>query len=611
MKEEIEWNDIRNVAIIAHVDHGKTTMVDALFRQTLHERKNMQHTERAMDKEDLERERGITILSKNTSIIWKQCRINIIDTPGHADFGGEVERVLSMVDAVLLLVDAVEGPMPQTRFVAKKAIEAGLSPIVVVNKVDRPEGEPDRVIDEVFEMLDELGANEEQLDFPVVYASAVQNQSTLDLDEGLQEGMSVLLDAIIEHAPKPDVDIDGPFQMQVSVLDFDVYKGLIAIGRITRGAVTPNTPVTVISADGSTKQQRILELFVAHGLERRSVEGAHAGDIVSVSGLGEIEVSDTLCDKECVEALPALEVDKPTLQMLFLVNTSPFAGLEGSFLTSRQIRERLLREASHNVALHVEDTEFPDQFSVAGRGELHLSILIEMMRREGYEFSVGRPQVITKEVDGKLHEPFELLVAEIDAEHQGSLMEVLGNMRGQMKDLNQLSANRIRIEYIVATRALLGFRSRFLSLTSGTGIMTHSFSHYGEKVDDSVAGRTQGVLIASHEGQAVGYALFSLQNRGRLYVSPGQKVYEGMIVGLHSRSNDLVVNPLKEKKLTNIRASGSDENILLTPPINVTLEYALQFVEADELIEVTPESIRLRKQLLTANERKRYERSNK
>ena len=595
--------NIRNVAIIAHVDHGKTTLVDRLLQHTASDARAV-IAERALDSHDLERERGITILSKTTAVEHAGCRINIVDTPGHADFGGEVERILSMVDAVLLVVDAVEGPMPQTRFVTSKAFAAGLAPILVVNKIDRDGARPHRVVDEVFDLFDRLGATERQLDFPVVFTSATLGVAGPD-PERLAPDMTPLLDLVVERVPPPDADTGGPFQMQVSTLDYSSYVGVIGIGRVRRGALPPRSPVAVVNAAGETRRGRILSVLASRGLDRVELGQARAGDIVCVTGVDGVGVSDTLCDVDAVEALPPLEVDEPTLTMAFRVNTSPFAGRESRFLTSRQLRSRLLREASHNVALRVEETPDPDRFQVSGRGELHLSVLIETMRREGYELAVSRPSVISREVDGERHEPFELVVFDIDAGHQGRLMEVIGARKGEFRSVEHDAAGRVRLTCRVATRALMGFRTEFTSLTSGSGIMTFSSAGHGREVRGLVPGRQSGVLVSNATGRAVAYALFHLQTRGRLMVRPGTEVYEGMVVGIHSRSNDLTVNPLREKKLTNIRAAGSDENILLTPPVELTLERALAFIDDDELVEVTPRSIRIRKRWLRESERRR------
>ena len=595
--------EIRNVAIIAHVDHGKTTLVDCLLRQTA-TGERVEIAERALDSNELERERGITILSKTTSVQYAGCRINIVDTPGHTDFGGEVERIMSMVDSVLLVVDAVEGPMPQTRFVTSKAFAAGLDPILVVNKIDRGGAAPHRVVDKVFDLFDRLGASESQLDFPVAFTSATLGIAGLDPDD-MADDMTPLLDLVVECARAPQTDVDGPFQMQVSTLDYSSYVGVIGIGRVTRGAVTPRMPVTVVDAAGDTRRARVLSVHANRGLERIELPSASAGDIVCVSGIDDIGVSDTICDVNMVDPLPALAVDEPTLTMMFRVNTSPFAGREGKYLTSRQLRERLLREASHNVALRVEEIEDPDQFKVSGRGELHLSVLLETMRREGYECAVSRPTVITRIVAGERVEPFEIVAFDIEADHQGGLMELLGERKGEVIDVQHDGAGRVRLTAKLATRALLGFRAVFTSLTSGSGIMSFSSAGYGPVVRGLETGRKAGVLVSKAMGRAVGYALFNLQARGRLLVKPGTQVYEGMVVGVHKRSNDLTVNPLREKKLTNIRAAASDENILLTPPLELSLEQALEFISDDELVEVTPASIRIRKQYLTENARRR------
>jgi GTP-binding protein len=598
---------LRNVAIIAHVDHGKTTLVDRLLQQTgtLDARKPLQ--ERMMDSNELERERGITILSKTTAIRYRDYQINIVDTPGHADFGGEVERILSMVDSVLLLVDAVEGPMPQTRFVTSKAFAAQLNPIVVVNKVDRPGARPHQVVDEVFDLFHSLNATEEQLDFPVVFASALNGTAGLDPDH-LHADMYPLLDTILERVPPPRADLDGPFQMQVSSLDYSSYVGVIGIGRITRGRLRANSPVTVIDRHGRRRNGRVLTVLGHHGLARVELPEAEAGNIVCVTGVEDIAVSDTICSPERPEALPPLSVDEPTVSMLFCVNTSPLAGKDGKFLTSRQIRDRLLREASYNVALRVEETPDPDQFRVSGRGELHLSVLIETMRREGYELAVSRPQVITREEHGRVLEPFEELTVDIDEGHQGRVMEALGERRADLLDMSADGLGRVRLRYRIAARALMGFRPNFLSMTSGTGIMSFGFAGYHPQIPVSVGQRNNGVLISNTHGRAVAYALFNLQNRGRLMIEPGSELYEGMVIGIHSRDNDLTVNPVKEKKLTNIRAAGSDENILLTPSIRFSLEQYLEFINDDELVEVTPKAMRVRKRRLKEHERKRDER---
>lgn len=594
---------LRNIAIIAHVDHGKTTLVDKLLEQTSSVSKKAT-TERMMDSNDLERERGITILAKNTAIKWNDYRINIVDTPGHADFGGEVERILSMVDSVLLLVDAVDGPMPQTRFVTQKAFSFGLNPIVVINKIDRPGARPDWVMDQVFDLFDSLGATDEQLDFPVVYASALQGYAALDLANPASD-MTPLFETIISSVPAPKVDPNGPFQMQISTLDYSSYVGMIGVGRITRGQARTNMPVTLIDRDGKTRQGRILQVMGYLGLDRTEVPSASAGDIIAISGIDALKISDTLCDPANVEALPALTVDEPTVSMTFQVNTSPFAGKEGKYVTSRRIRDRLEQELLHNVALRVEDTADPDKFRVSGRGELHLSILIENMRREGFELAVSRPEVITKMVDGEVHEPYETLAIDVPAEYQGSIMEKLGSRRGDLKHMMADDKGRVRLDYVIPSRALIGFHTEFLTLTSGNGIMHHVFSHYGPAAKGEIPHRQNGVLIANQQGTALAYSLFNLQDRGRMIIGPQTEVYEGMIVGIHTRDNDLVVNVCKAKQLTNIRAAGSDENIILTPHIHFSLEQALEFIEDDELVEVTPETIRVRKKFLKEHERKR------
>ena len=595
---------LRNIAIIAHVDHGKTTLVDELLKQsgTLDTRKS--EPDRVMDSNDLERERGITILSKNTAIQWSGYRINIVDTPGHADFGGEVERVLSMVDSVLLLVDAVEGPMPQTRFVTQKALERGLNPIVVINKIDRPGGRPSWVLDQTFDLFDRLGANDQQMDFPVVYASALNGYASLD-DSAREGDMTPLFEAIVEHVRHPDVDPQGPLQLQVSSLDYNSYVGVIGIGRISRGRIRPNQPVSVIGADGTKRSGRVLQIYRLMGLDRAEIQEAEAGDIIAFSGLETLNISDTICDPAKVEALPPLTVDEPTVSMTFQVNTSPFSGKDGKFVTSRQIRDRLKRELVHNVALRVADTEDPDRFRVSGRGELHLSILIENMRREGFELGVSRPEVIIREVDGEKHEPYEQVTVDVEAVHQGSVMEKMGERGGELKNMSPDGKGRVRLDYIIPARGLIGFRTEFLTATQGTGLIYSVFDHYGPMKPGQYGQRNNGVLIANGAGKSLGFALFNLQERGRLFIGPGEEVYEGMVIGIHSRDNDLVVNPLKGKQLTNVRASGSDEAITLTPPIRMTLEQALEFIDDDELVEVTPHSIRLRKKYLKEHERKR------
>ena len=601
--------NLRNVAIIAHVDHGKTTLVDQLLRQSGTLSSHGELTDRVMDSNDLERERGITILSKNTAIRWQQWRINIVDTPGHADFGGEVERVLSMVDSVLLLIDAVEGPMPQTRFVTQKALSHGLRPIVVINKVDRPGSRPDWALDQTFDLFDRLGASEAQLDFPVIYASALQGWAAREPVAGPAHDMQALFQAIVTHAPIPPVDPDGPFQMQISALDYSPYVGVIGIGRIQRGQVHRNDVVAIATPGGKVRKKRILQILGFEGLDRIESESAVAGDIVAVTGLDALSISDTLCDPEAVEPLFPLSVDQPTLSMTFQVNDSPFAGREGRFVTSRNLRERLERELIHNVALRVEPMEDLDKFRVSGRGELHLSILIENMRREGFELAISRPEVIMREEQGVIHEPFETLTVDVEEAYQGRVMERLGERRAQLRDMVPDGAGRVRLDYLVPSRGLIGFRSEFLTISSGTGLMYHAFDHYAPRVDGNLAERNNGVLVSMAAGKALAYALFNLQERGRLFIGHGVEVYEGMIIGIHSRSNDLVVNPLKAKQLTNIRAAGTDENLLLSPPVSTTLEYALEFINEDELVEVTPESIRIRKKYLREHERKRASRA--
>jgi GTP-binding protein len=599
---------IRNIAIIAHVDHGKTTLVDQLLRQSGTLATRGEVVDRVMDSNDLERERGITILAKNTALNWEGYRINIVDTPGHADFGGEVERVLSMVDSVLLLVDAVDGPMPQTRFVTQKALARGFRPIVVINKMDRPGARPDWVLTQTFDLFDRLAASEYQLDFPVIYCSAIKGYASPD--PAAREGdMRPLFETVVDQVPTPPVDLEGPFQLQVSSLDYSSYVGVIGIGRIARGRVRSNTPVTVVGRDGAQRRGRILQILGFHGLERKEVPEAHAGDIVAFTGLEELHISDTLCDPTHVQALPPLSVDEPAISMTFQVNDSPFAGRDGKFVTSRQVRERLERELMHNVALRVEDTGDPDKFKVSGRGELHLGILIENMRREGYELGVSRPTVIYKEVDGVRQEPYEQVTVDVEEVHQGAVMERLGRRGGDLKDMVPDGKGRVRLDYLVPARGLIGFRTEFLTATSGTGLLYHVFDHYGPARTGELGQRTNGVLVSNGAGKVLGYALFNLQDRGRLFVGPGEDVYEGMIVGIHSRDNDLVVNPLKAKQLTNIRAAGSDENILLTPPLRLSLEQALEFIDDDELVEVTPRAVRLRKKLLKEPDRRRQARS--
>jgi GTP-binding protein len=598
---------LRNIAIIAHVDHGKTTLVDKLLRQsgTLGDRSG--NVERIMDSNELERERGITILAKNTAIQWNGFRINIVDTPGHADFGGEVERILSMVDSVLLLVDAVDGPMPQTRFVTQKAFKQGLNPIVVVNKIDRPGARPHWVVDQVFDLFDKLGATDEQLDFPIVYTSALQGYATLDL-ETPSENMNPLLETIIGKVPPPPAELEGPFQMQISSLSYSSYVGVIGIGRIRRGQIRVNAPVSVVDRNGKVRPGRVLQIFTFKGLERVEVQEAYAGDIVAITGIENLTISDTVCAKDVPEMLTPLTVDEPTISMTFQINDSPFVGRDGKYVTSRQLRDRLMEEIIHNIALRVEETSDADKFKVSGRGELHLGILIETMRREGYELAVSRPEVILHEVDGAIQEPYEQLVADVEETHQGSIMQQLGERRGRLVDMMPDGKGRVRLEYIIPARGLIGFHTEFMTLTSGSGVMTHVFEHYGPADKAPVAKRSAGVLISNASGKASGYSLWNLQPRGRLFIGPQTEVYEGMIVGIHTRDNDLVVNVTKEKQLTNIRAAGTDENIILTPPIKLTLEYALEFIEEDELVEITPKSIRLRKKNLKEHERKKASR---
>ncbi|MDY0136872.1 MAG: translational GTPase TypA [Thiomicrospira sp.] len=599
---------IRNIAIIAHVDHGKTTLVDQLLRQsgTLDTRKDA--GERVMDSNDQEKERGITILAKNTAVNWKDYRINIVDTPGHADFGGEVERILSMVDSVLLLVDAVEGPMPQTRFVTQKALQQGLKPIVVVNKVDRDAARPDWVVDQTFDLFDRLGATDEQMDFPILFASGFNGYAGYDSD--VRSGdMTAVFETIINKVPAPSVDLGGPFQLQCISLAYDTYKGVIGTGRIKRGAVQVGMPIAVIDKDGNKRNARIGELFGFHGLDKVNIQEAHAGDIVAFSGLDPLNISDTLCDPNHPEALPALKVDEPTVSMTFQVNTSPFVGQEGKLLTSRQIRERLEKELLTNVALRVEDTEDANKFRVSGRGELHLSVLIETMRREGFELGVSRPEVIFREIDGEIQEPYETLTVDVPEENQGTIMEQLGMRKAVMTDMVPDGQGRVRIDFIIPSRGLIGFRTEFMTATQGNGLIFSSFSHYGPKFEGSVGERSRGVLISMGTGKALGFALFNLQERGRLFIGHGDEVYEGQVIGLHSRENDLTVNPLKGKQLTNMRASGTDEAIILTPPIRFTLEQALEFIDDDELVEVTPQSVRIRKKFLTETDRKRHSRN--
>ena len=599
---------IRNIAIVAHVDHGKTTLVDKLLRQSGTFGERAVEVERVMDSNDLEKERGITILAKNTAVTWRDYDINIVDTPGHADFGGEVERVLSMVDSVLLLVDAVDGPMPQTTFVTKKALALGLKPIVVINKVDRPGARPDWVVDQTFDLFDRLGADDEQMDFPVVYASALQGWASLEADSH-GEDLTPLFQTIVDRVSPPEVDPDSPLQLQVSALDYSSYTGVIGLGRIRRGTLRKNQQVTVVGADGATRKAKVLQVFGFHGLERVEREQASAGDIVTFNGVDPLNISDTLCDPEHIEALPPLSVDEPTISMTFQVNDSPFAGREGKFVTTRQIKERLDRELIHNVALRVVQQDNADKFSVSGRGELHLSVLIETMRREGFELAVGRPQVITKQIDGKLCEPFEALTIDVEEEHQGGVMERLGGRRADLKNMVSDGNGRVRLEYIAPTRGLIGFRSEFLTLTQGSGLMFHSFDHYAPRAAGEVGQRPKGAIISMDSGKALAFALWNIQERGKLFIGHGAEVYEGMVIGMNARDDDMIVNPLKGKKLTNMRASGTDEAVVLTTPIRLTLEYALEFINDDELVEVTPQTIRVRKKLLLEHERKKASRA--
>jgi len=596
--------NLRNIAIIAHVDHGKTTLVDKLLSQSGTLDRKDEGAERIMDSNDQEKERGITILAKNTSIMWNNYRINIVDTPGHADFGGEVERVLSMVDCVCLLVDAVDGPMPQTRFVTSKAFEQGLRPIVVINKVDRPGSRPDWVLDQVFDLFDNLGATEEQLDFPVIYASAINGQAGDD-PANLAEDMTPLYQMIVDSVPVPDVDPEGAFQMQVSALDYDSYVGVIGVGRITRGSLSPNQQVIIKSSNGDERRGKVVNVKGYHGLDRVDTDKASAGDIVCINGIDGLSISDTLCDPTCIEALPPLSVDEPTVSMTFIVNDSPFAGKEGKYVTTRNIKDRLDQELIHNVALRVRQGDAPDKFIVSGRGELHLSVLIETMRREGFEMGVSRPEVVTKEIDGKMCEPFELVVIDVEDQHQGSIMEELGLRKGELTNMEPDGKGRTRLEFMMPSRGLIGFRGLFLTLTSGSGILTSVFDHYGPVKEGQVQSRKNGVLVSMLTGKTAAYSLFNLQSRGRMFLGHAVEVYEGQIIGIHSRDNDLAINPVKGKQLTNVRASGTDEALTLTPPIRHTLEQALEFIEDDELVEVTPTSIRIRKKFLTENERKR------
>ncbi|MGS2720741.1 translational GTPase TypA [Paraglaciecola aestuariivivens] len=602
--------NLRNIAIIAHVDHGKTTLVDKLLQQSGTLESRGEAEERVMDSNDIEKERGITILAKNTAIKWNDYRINIVDTPGHADFGGEVERVMSMADSVLLLVDAQEGPMPQTRFVTQKAFAQGLKPIVVINKIDKPGARPDWVMDQVFDLFDNLGATDDQLDFEVVYASALNGWATNDVDTP-SEDMTPLFETIVKHVKPPAADINGSFQMQISQLDYNSYVGVIGIGRITRGSVKPNQQVTIVGADGKTRNGKVGQVQGYLGLQRHEVDSADAGDIIAITGLGELKISDTICDPNAVEALPALSVDEPTVTMTFQVNNSPFAGKEGKYVTSRNILERLQNELVHNVALKVEEMPDPDKFRVSGRGELHLGILIENMRREGYELAVSRPEVILREVDGEIHEPFETVTIDVEEEHQGSIMEQLGTRKGELTDMSPDGKGRVRMDFVIPSRGLIGFQTDFMTMTSGSGLMYHTFDHYAKHKGGEIGQRKNGVLIANATGKALTNALFNLQERGRLFIGHGVEVYEGMVIGIHSRENDLTVNALKGKQLTNVRASGTDEAQNLVPPIKMSLEQALEFIDNDELVEVTPVNIRIRKKLLTENLRKQASRAPK
>ncbi|HYP80143.1 MAG TPA: translational GTPase TypA [Steroidobacteraceae bacterium] len=599
---------IRNIAIIAHVDHGKTTLVDCLLKQSGTFAAHEKVGERIMDSNAIEKERGITILAKNCAIDYGGVRINVVDTPGHADFGGEVERVLSMVDGVLILVDAVEGPMPQTRFVTRKALALGHKAIVVVNKIDRPGARPGWVVDQTFDLFDKLGATDEQLDFPVIYASALQGWASLDATSQ-QPDMSALFEAVLKYVPEPKTDAEGPLQMQISTLAYNSYVGRIGIGRIRRGTVKPGMNVVMRYGAEDKGTGKIAQVLAFQGLERDSVDSAAAGDIVAITGLPEVNIGFTVCDPENAEGLPPIAVDEPTLAMNFQVNTSPLAGREGKYVTSRQIRERLARELESNVALRVDETGDADVFRVSGRGELHLTILIENMRREGYELAVSRPQVLLKQIDGVANEPYEALTVDVEEAHQGGVMEALGQRRAEMKDMQMDGRGRVRIDYRVPARGLIGFQGEFMNLTRGSGLMSHVFDGYAPLKGGDVAERRNGVLVSMENGDAVAYALWSLQERGKLFVSHNEKLYEGMIVGIHSRENDLVVNPIKSKKLTNVRASGKDDAVVLTPPIELTLEYAVEFIADDELVEVTPKSIRIRKRYLTENERKRMSRA--
>ncbi|WP_405282405.1 translational GTPase TypA [Cobetia sp. Ld8] len=595
---------LRNIAIIAHVDHGKTTLVDKLLSQSGTLDRKAEGQERIMDSNDQEKERGITILAKNTAIQWNDYHINIVDTPGHADFGGEVERVMSMVDSVLLLVDAVDGPMPQTRFVTQKAFAQGLKPIVVVNKIDRPGSRPDWVVDQIFDLFDNLGATDEQLDFPIIYCSALNGIAGMD-PEDLKDTMDPMFQSIVDIVEPPKVELDGPFQMQISALDYNSYVGVIGLGRIKRGAVSPGQQVSIITKEGAVRKGKIGQVMTHMGLDRVQTDKATAGDIVCITGIENLAISDTICDTATVEALPPLTVDEPTVSMTFQVNDSPFAGQDGKFVTSRNIRERLDQELIHNVALRVEQGETPEKFVVSGRGELHLSVLIESMRREGFELAVGRPEVIIKVIDGQKQEPYEEVIIDCEEQHQGSIMEELGYRKGELTNMNPDGKGRVRLDFIIPSRGLIGFRGQFLTLTSGTGILTSRFDHYGDLKEGAGVERRNGVMISMVPGKALSYALYTLQERGKLIIGHGTEVYEGMLVGIHNRANDLVVNPTKAKKLDNMRSTGNDENIVLTPPIRFTLEQAIEFLDSDELVEVTPLHIRIRKKYLKENERKR------
>jgi len=599
---------LRNIAIIAHVDHGKTTLVDKLLQQSGTFDARAEIVERVMDSNELEKERGITILAKNTSIQWNGYKINIVDTPGHADFGGEVERILSMVDSVLLLVDAVDGPMPQTRFVTEKAFRQGLHPILVVNKIDRPGARPDWVVDQVFDLFDNLGATDAQLDFPIIYASALQGFATMSLDTP-STNMEPLFNLIVNEVAAPAVVESGPFQMQIVFLDYSSYVGIIGVGRVSRGTIKINDPVSVVSRDGSIRYGKVMKLFGHIGLERTPITQAETGDIIAITGIEDLTISDTVCAKDTPEGLPPLVVDEPTINMVFQINNSPFVGREGKFVTSRQLRERLFKEGTYNIALRIEETEDPDKFKVSGRGELQLSIFIETIRREGFELAVSQPQVIIREIDGEMQEPYESLVIDVEETHQGAIMQRLGERRGQISNMVPDGKGRVRLEYMIPARGLIGFHGEFMTTTSGTGILTHVFDHYGSLGSNVEIGRKNGVLVSMCGGKASGYSLWNLQPRGKLFIGPQTEVYEGMIVGIHTRDNDLVVNVTKEKQLTNMRASGTDENIVLTPPLPLTLEYALEFINDDELVEVTPKSIHLRKKYLKETDRRKDDRA--